>query len=58
MEPLVQYDKAGGIQPDLASSFSIPNPTTYVYNLRHGVKFWDGHPLTSADVIYSLSSPP
>ena len=31
-----------------------PNPTTYVYNLRKGVKFWDGSPLTTADVIYSL----
>ncbi len=54
MEPLVRYDAQGRLQPDLASSFSIPNPTTYVYNLRSGVKFWDGTPLTTADVIYSL----
>ena len=54
MEPLVRYDKLGRLQPDLASSFSTPNTTTYVYNLRSGVKFWDGHPLTTADVVYSL----
>ena len=54
MEPLVRYDAQGRLQPALASSFSIPNPTTYVYNLRKGVKFWDGTPLTTADVIYSL----
>jgi peptide/nickel transport system substrate-binding protein len=54
MQPLVQYDKIGRLEPDLAASFSTPNPTTYVYNLRNGVTFWDGHPLTTADVIYSL----
>jgi peptide/nickel transport system substrate-binding protein len=54
MEPLVRYDAQGHLQPDLASSFSIKNPTTYVYNLRKGVKFWDGSLLTTADVLYSL----
>ena len=54
MEPLVRYDKLGRLTPALAKSFSTPNPTTYVYNLRSGVKFWDGHPLTTDDVIYSL----
>ena len=54
MEPLVRYDVLGRLTPDLAKSFSTPNPTTYVYNLRSGVKFWDGTPLTTADVIYSL----
>src|SRR5215470_7058186 len=54
MEPLVKYDAQGHLRPDLASSFAIRNPTTYVYNLRKGVKFSDGQPLTTADVIYSL----
>jgi peptide/nickel transport system substrate-binding protein len=54
MEPLVRYDVLGRLTPDLAKSFSTPNPTTYVYNLRSGVQFWDGTPLTTADVIYSL----
>jgi peptide/nickel transport system substrate-binding protein len=54
MEPLVKYDAQGHLTPDLASSFFTPNPTTYVYNLRKGVEFSDGQPLTTADVIYSL----
>jgi ABC-type transport system substrate-binding protein len=42
------------IQPGLAQSWSNPNPTTWIYNIRPGVKFWDGHTLTAADVVYSL----
>ena len=53
-ETLVRYDKSGALIPDLADSFSTPNSTTYVYHVRSGVKFWDGHPLTTADVLYSL----
>jgi peptide/nickel transport system substrate-binding protein len=53
-ETLVRYDKNGGLAPALAASFSTPNSTTYIYKLRKGVKFWDGHPMTTADVLYSL----
>ncbi len=42
------------LKPGLAESWSNPNPTTWIYNIRPGVKFWDGHPLTAADVVYSL----
>jgi peptide/nickel transport system substrate-binding protein len=42
-------------EPDLAVSSSQPSPLTLVYNIRQGVKFWDGHPLTATDVVYSLS---
>jgi peptide/nickel transport system substrate-binding protein len=42
-------------RPYLATSVSEPNPETYVYHLRHGVKFWDGDPLTATDVAYSLN---
>jgi peptide/nickel transport system substrate-binding protein len=53
-ETLVRFDKNGGLQPALAASFSTPNATTYIYRIRKGVKFWDGKPLTTADVVYSL----
>jgi peptide/nickel transport system substrate-binding protein len=53
-ETLVQYDNLGRLKPNLAASFSTPDATTYVYKLRKGVKFWDGKPLTTADVVYSL----
>lgn len=39
----------------LASSVEHPNPTTYIYHIRSGVKFSDGKPLTVADVVYSLN---
>ena len=52
-ETLVRYDRIGRLTPGLAR-FSAPNSTTYVYRLRKGVKFWDGRPLTTADVVYSL----
>jgi peptide/nickel transport system substrate-binding protein len=40
--------------PSLATSWTYRNPTTLVYTIRRGVRFWDGHQLTAADVVYSL----
>jgi peptide/nickel transport system substrate-binding protein len=54
MEHLLQLGPNNTLEPELATSVSEPDPTTYVYHLRHDVKFWDGHPMTSADVVYSL----
>jgi peptide/nickel transport system substrate-binding protein len=51
---LVEFEADGKVKPGLASSIEQPNPTTYVYNLKSGVKFSNGHPLTVADVVYSL----
>jgi peptide/nickel transport system substrate-binding protein len=53
VQSLMQYEPDGSIKPGLASSVEQPNPTTYVYHLR-SVKFSDGKPMTSADVIFSL----
>lgn len=39
--------------PRLAERLDHPGPTTYVAHLRRGVKFHDGHELTSRDVVYS-----
>jgi peptide/nickel transport system substrate-binding protein len=55
LETLVQFGPRGQVEPDLATSWDQTSPVTYVYHLRHGVKFWDGHPLTAADVAYSLN---
>ncbi len=51
---LVEFEPDGKVKPGLASSIEQPNQTTYVYNLRSGVKFSNGHPVTAADVVYSL----
>jgi len=42
------------LKPQLATSWSHPDPLTYVYELRRGVRFWDGTPLTAEDVAWSL----
>ena len=53
-EGLYQYGSSSQMEPDLAVSESHPSPAVYVYHLRHGVRFWDGGAMTSADVVNSL----
>ncbi len=53
---LVAYDAQMNIIPDLAESWAEPDPLTYVFHLRRGVKFHDGRPLTSADVKFTFES--
>lgn len=42
------------IIPGDASSYTHPNPTTYIFKLRKGLKFSNGQPVTSADVKFSF----
>jgi peptide/nickel transport system substrate-binding protein len=53
-EGLVRYEDQIKIQPALATSWSNPNNTTWIFNLRHGVQFHTGHTMTATDVKYSL----
>jgi ABC-type transport system substrate-binding protein len=52
----VRKDEHFNLQPWLAASWERPDPLTWVFHLRPGVRFHDGHPLTSADVAYTLRS--
>ena len=52
-ESLLRQAPDGSIEPGLAT-VANPSPTRMVFTLRPGVRFWDGHPVTSADVVYSL----
>jgi len=52
-ESLLLQAPGGALKPGLAT-VSTPSPTTMVFALRPGAKFWDGHPVTPADVVYSL----
>jgi peptide/nickel transport system substrate-binding protein len=54
VQGLEAFEPDGKLKPALASSIETPNPTTYVYHLRSGVKFSDGKTMTAADVVYSL----
>ncbi len=47
---LLERDNQMNIHGDLAESWSTPDPLTYVFHLRRGVRFHDGRALTSADV--------
>jgi ABC-type transport system substrate-binding protein len=53
---LIQLDPERKPRPDLAEKWETPDPLTYVFHLRPGVKFHDGRILTSADVKYTFES--
>src|SRR4029078_12757606 len=52
---LVDYDYvSGGIMPALARSWRMgKDSVTWTFRLRRGARFSDGHPITSADVLFS-----
>jgi peptide/nickel transport system substrate-binding protein len=53
---LVAHDAQMNVIPDLAERWETPDPLTYVFHLRQGVKFHDGRELTSADVKFTFDS--
>ncbi len=53
---LVRLDAQASIVPDLAVSWEVPDPTTYVFHLRRDVTWHDGERLTAADVHYTFTS--
>ncbi len=55
-DSLVKKDPQFNLQPDLAVRWEMPNPLTYIFHLRTGVKFQNGQPLTSRDVKWTLDS--
>lgn len=55
-EGLVSRDENFQLQPRLAARWEIPNPRTYIFYLRHDVRFHDGQRLTAADVKWTLDS--
>lgn len=53
---LIGRDAQMNFTPDLATSWETPDPLTYIFHLRHGVRFHNGAPLTSADVKFTFDS--
>lgn len=53
-EPLARWDRSGTkVVPGLAKSWEIlDGAKTYVFHLRRGLKWSDGHPLTSEDFLF------
>jgi peptide/nickel transport system substrate-binding protein len=55
-ETLLGYDQNDKLIPKLAESWRAADNVTYVYNIRRGVTFSDGTPLTVDDVIFSIEN--
>jgi peptide/nickel transport system substrate-binding protein len=54
-EGLVGRDKDLKLVPALATSWKQTSPTVWRFELRKGVKFHDGKPLTADDVLFSFA---
>ncbi len=55
-DPLLRRDEHFQVRPWLAERWTIPDPLTYVFHLRQGVRFHDGRALTARDVKYTFDS--
>src|SRR5262249_34819972 len=55
-ENLLSRNEHLSVKPGLAERWEIPDPKTYIFHLRRGVKFADGRALTSRDVKWSFDS--
>jgi peptide/nickel transport system substrate-binding protein len=55
-ESLVRFDHELRLRPGLAERWSSPDDRTYRFELRPGVLFSDGRPMTAADVVASLAA--
>jgi peptide/nickel transport system substrate-binding protein len=53
-EPLIDVDWRMGVEPSLAVRWSLVSPTAWRFELRPGVAFHGGEPLTAEDVVFSL----
>lgn len=52
-DTLLRFNPDFTTAPNLATA-TQPDPLTVVFDLNKGVKFWNGHEMTSEDVKYSL----
>lgn len=55
-EGLVQYKDLTKIKPLLATNWTNPDSSTWVFELKKGVKFHTGNTMTATDVKYSIEA--
>jgi peptide/nickel transport system substrate-binding protein len=53
-DSLVTYDDKLTIQPGLAEKWELPDPKTYIFHLRQGVKFHDGTDFNAEAVKFNI----
>jgi peptide/nickel transport system substrate-binding protein len=54
-DQLFAQDAEGGFQPQMVDNYNLSQDgLTYTFTLRDGLKFHDGQPVTTADVIQSI----
>ncbi|MGW0881508.1 ABC transporter substrate-binding protein [Streptomyces sp. NPDC002671] len=53
-ESLMRWTPRLTLEPGLAEKATNPDPTTWVYDLRRGVRFHDGRTMTADDAVFSL----
>lgn len=54
VESLLRISPSGSLLPNLAESWKATDPTTYVYQLRQGVRFHDGTTMKATDAAASM----
>ncbi|MGI6071771.1 MAG: ABC transporter substrate-binding protein [Lachnospiraceae bacterium] len=54
-EGLVKATSAGDIEPAVAKEFTVSeDATSILFEIRDGIKFWDGSAVTVEDVVFSV----
>ena len=54
-EGLTRYNAKFEVEPALATKWTYLSPTQVRFDLRKGVKFHDGSPMTADDVVFSFN---
>jgi peptide/nickel transport system substrate-binding protein len=54
-DSLLTYDAQGNVVPSVAERYELSQDgLTWTFKIRRGIKFWNGDPLTAADVAFSI----
>jgi peptide/nickel transport system substrate-binding protein len=55
-DALLRHDEHFNVKPGLAEKWENPDPLTYIFHLRRGVRFHDGRGVTARDVKWTFDS--
>jgi peptide/nickel transport system substrate-binding protein len=54
-DSLLAWDPQGNVIPNVAENYELSQDgLTWTFNIRKGIKFWNGDPLTAQDVAFTL----